>query len=213
MSAVTLFYTLPVLLVSVILHEIAHGKTAEALGDPTARSLGRITLNPIKHIDPFLTIILPGILILSGSPIVFGGAKPVPVNPLYFKDPRKGMALVAIAGPLVNLTLAAISYFILKALRLLSPLFTVWGVPLLDLVVPFLFFMVFINVVLAAFNMLPIPPLDGGRIVVGLLPPRYARFWARLEPYGFLILVVLLYTHVVDRYLEPIISLVAAALE
>ena len=114
-------YSFPVLLISVILHEVAHGKTAEALGDPTARVAGRITLNPLKHIDFFLTLLLPGILLLAKSPVIFGGAKPVPVNPYYFRRPRQGMALVAVAGPISNLVIAAVSYGILLLLDLFRP--------------------------------------------------------------------------------------------
>ncbi len=197
--------SVPPLLVAVILHEIAHGYAAEKLGDPTARQLGRITLNPVKHIDPFMTIMLPGILILSGSPIIFGGAKPVPVNPMRFKNPRRDMAYVALAGPVTNFVLAILFYF---AYEIYSFIFPILLAPpfVLAIVGLWLIYGVLINLVLGLFNLLPVPPLDGGRIAVGFLPVPLAKFWARLEPFGLLIVIALLYSGLFDVFLSPVID-------
>ncbi len=204
----TLALTAPPLLVAVILHEVAHGYAAERLGDPTARKLGRINLNPLVHIDPFMTVILPGILILSGSPIVFGGAKPVPVDPRYFKNPRRGMAYVALAGPVTNFILASLFYLLMVGLvhspKLLE-LFPTW---VSFTLVYWILHSIIINLVLGLFNLLPVPPLDGGRIAVGFLPLSMARPIAKLERYGLLIVIGLLYFGVVDRYLGPVIEFV-----
>lgn len=162
------------LLPSVILHEVAHGWVAERLGDPTARRSGRLTLNPVRHIDVFGSIILPALLALARAP-VFGWAKPVPVNPRVFRRPIEGMALVAFAGPVTNLVLALI------AGRLLVP--NLEGIPQ---VMAFAF--AFLNVVLAVFNLLPIPPLDGSRVLRLFLPPAGRAVLARIEPYGILII-------------------------
>lgn len=195
----------PPLLVAVILHEMAHGYVAERLGDPTARQLGRITFNPIKHIDPFLTILLPAMLILAGSPVIFGGAKPVPVNPMFFPNPRKGMMLVAVAGPLTNFTIAAACYAVVQTPGLaegLAPLPFGAGV----VVYLWLLHSILINLVLGIFNLVPIPPLDGGRIAVGLLPLSLARPLARIEPFGILIVFLLLYSGLLNVLLAPIVN-------
>lgn len=191
----------PPLLIAVVLHEVAHGFAALKLGDPTARNLGRLSLNPIKHIDLFMTILLPGILILSNSPIVFGGAKPVPVDPRYFKDPRKGMAIVAVAGPITNFVLATICYLLYRLLfseGLISAESIVSG-----LILQWLLLGVVTNMVLGIFNLFPVPPLDGGRILVGLLPLELARQIARLERFGMLILIFFLMTGAIDKVLQP----------
>jgi Zn-dependent protease len=188
----------PPFLLAIILHEVAHGYVAWKLGDPTAKTLGRITLNPIKHIDFKLSILLPGILILIGSPVVFGGAKPVPVNPMYFKNPRQGMALVAVAGPITNFILAYISYqliFDLPDHYIFQTLVAAWLVG-----------SIIINLVLAVFNLTPLPPLDGGRILVGILPIDLARKVASLEKYGLLILFGLLYLGIPNKTIEPAIN-------
>lgn len=195
-----------VLIISAIIHEMAHGLAAEKLGDPTARSLGRITLNPIKHIDPFMTIILPGLLILSQSPVVFGGAKPVPVNPRYFSNPRRGMAIVAAAGPMINLILAGVGFLLMKLLAL-TGLFHVVSQSVATFIAVVFIQWIIINIVLAIFNLFPVPPLDGGRIVVGLLPRKLAVRYAQVERYGLLIVFFLLYMGVFDSYLGPVISM------
>lgn len=187
------------LLVAVILHEVAHGYVAFRLGDPTAKMLGRLTLNPIPHVDLFGTVLLPGMLILSGSPFVFGYAKPVPVNFRMLRNPKRDMVWVAAAGPATNVLLAAISATLLK--------FVAVGSTELGLAGTMLLYSVFINITLAVFNMLPIPPLDGGRVVVGLLPPRLAVAYAQLERVGMLVVVVLLMSGSLRYVLAPVQAL------
>lgn len=191
-------------IISVIIHEIAHGVVAFWLGDPTAKQAGRITLNPIPHIDPFFTILVPATLALAGSPVIFGGAKPVPIDPRYFKNPRRGMAIVALAGPVSNLLIASVLYLCLHLIVFQA------GTTEPSYFTQTLFLVlaqgILINVVLAAFNMLPIPPLDGGRIVTGLLPVSLARPYSRLERYGLLIVILLLFSGIVDTLLTPVIN-------
>jgi len=197
------------LLAAVIFHEVAHGVVALRLGDDTAQRAGRLTLNPLPHIDPIGTVLLPALLLVAGAP-VFGYAKPVPVNYARLRDPRRSMVLVALAGPLTNLVLAATSAFVLRQLlAYLEPLArgerpadvhfaTLVLVPLATMAK----ISVLLNVVLAVFNLLPIPPLDGGRVLTGILPYAYARRVASLEPFGFLILMVLLMTHSLGAVLD-----------
>lgn len=174
-----------ILLFSVIVHEVMHGLVALKFGDHTAQKAGRLTLNPIPHIDLFGTILLPALLIFSGSPILFGWAKPVPINPLNFSNLRKGELLVAAAGILANFglaILAAIIYHILNALPQTFP----------ALLGALLRFTVIINLVLAIFNLFPIPPLDGSKVLLSQLPYKLAKEYQKLEQYGFLILLILL---------------------
>ena len=167
------------LIVSVILHEVSHGLVVRRLGDRTAETAGRLTLNPIPHIDPFGSVLLPAMLALSGAP-VFGWARPVPVNPRSFSRPTEGMALTALAGPVSNLALALVAGRVLLPATsgLVADLVWAFGV---------------INVVLAVFNLLPIPPLDGSRMLPLFLGDRGRAAYARVEPYGFLILIALLF--------------------
>jgi Zn-dependent protease len=177
-------WLLPVL-IAVTLHEAAHGFVAHRLGDDTAWRLGRVSFNPFKHIDPFGTIVLPALLLLAHSPFLFGYAKPVPVNFRALRHPRRDMILVAAAGPVMNLilaTLAALGFHVLGYAPDLLVRFL--GENLRNALV--------LNVVLAVFNLMPIPPLDGGRILVGVLPKPLAAPLARLEPYGLVILIGLL---------------------
>jgi Zn-dependent protease len=181
------------LFIALTIHEFTHGWVARRLGDPTAEARGRLTLNPKNHIDPFGTILLPAILILTHSPVVFGWAKPVPIDPRYFHDPRKGMMWSALGGPLANLLLAGVLAIILKGM-LLAGIF-------IKVVILFLLITVQLNIFLALFNLIPIPPLDGGRVMVGLLPAGPAMALSRIEPYGFLIVLVLMYFNVLDRFI------------
>ena len=187
---------LPVL-AAVVLHELAHGYSAYLLGDSTAARMGRLTLNPIAHVDLFGTIVLPVMLLISGSPFLFGYAKPVPVDFTNLHNPRRDMVRVAAAGPVMNLVLAGLSAFALKFLLSLQLIGD-------GLVARSLLASVLINVVLAVFNLFPLPPLDGGRIATGLLPRQPAIALARLEPYGMLIVMLLLMTGLLGDILNPI---------
>jgi Zn-dependent protease len=177
-------WLLPVL-IAITFHEAAHGYVARYLGDETASRLGRVSLNPLRHIDPLGTIALPGLLVLAGSPFLFGYAKPVPVNFRALRSPRIGMVLVAAAGPAMNIALAIAAALSFHLAVYLAGTVAQWvALNLKNALI--------INVILAVFNLFPLPPLDGGRIAVGLLPNVLARQLARLEPYGMIILVGLL---------------------
>jgi len=170
------------LVFAITFHEAAHGFVAHQLGDKTAWELGRVSFNPLKHIDPFGTLVLPAMLLLAHSPFLFGYAKPVPVNFRALRNPRIGMVLVALAGPATNIALALFAAAAFHLLPLVPASAAQWVDDNLKNALV-------INVVLAVFNMLPIPPLDGGRVAVGLLPRWLAIPLSRLEPYGMLILI------------------------
>lgn len=178
-------WIIPVL-ISITMHEAAHGYAANLLGDDTAKKLGRVTLNPFKHIDRFGTVILPLLLIVMKSPFIFGWAKPVPVKFYRLKNPLRDMIIVAIAGPVTNVVLAFVAASILSTMHNFALLDNPWLVRTLAN-----FF--FINIILAVFNMIPIPPLDGGRVAVGLLPQPLSYQLARLERYGFFIIITALF--------------------
>ncbi|MEW6109472.1 MAG: site-2 protease family protein [Nitrospirota bacterium] len=203
-----LISALPIL-IAITFHEVSHGLVANKLGDPTAKMLGRLTLNPIAHIDIFGTILMPVILIvLTNGQFVFGYAKPVPINPMNFKNPRRDMAISAAAGPVTNIILAVISVIVLKFI--LTPL-SVFSPEVIAQKIFTPLLMIFtssavINIVLAAFNMIPIPPLDGGRVLVGLLPHRQAISFSKIEPFGFIIVLVLIYTGIAQAIIWPFIA-------
>jgi Zn-dependent protease len=173
------------ILIAITFHEAAHGYVARFLGDDTASRFGRVSLNPVRHIDPFGTIILPGLLLLVRSPFLFGYAKPVPVNFRALHPPRIGMVLVAAAGPAMNICLAVVAALSFPLVVYLPGAAAQWAALNLKNAL-------IINVVLAVFNLFPLPPLDGGRIIVGLLPNVLAKKFARLERYGLIILIGLL---------------------
>jgi Zn-dependent protease len=186
------------LLFAITVHEVAHGWAALRLGDPTAKRLGRLTLNPIKHIDPVGTVLVPGLLLILGG-FIFGWAKPVPVTWENLRHPKRDMALVAAAGPGANL-LMAIGWAIFAKIGAMLPAEMQWaGVPMQYMG----HFGILINAVLMILNLLPLPPLDGGRVAVGLLPGPLAWQLSRLEPYGFFILIALLATGLLAFIVRP----------
>ena len=174
------------LVIAIVFHEVSHGLVANALGDPTAKQRGRLTFNPLKHIDPFGTVLLPMVLAITGAP-VFGWAKPVPVVSKRLRNPRTDMVLVALAGPGMNLLLALIAAALMAMLAAVGPQGTIWAFAVQNL----LNFMA-INIFLAIFNLIPLPPFDGGHVVEGLLPRRLAVHYAKLKRFGFLLLIMLL---------------------
>lgn len=204
--AVFALWVLPFLM-AVVFHEWAHGRVAKHLGDPTASMMGRLTLNPLAHVDPIGTLALPALLMLTGSPFMFGWAKPVPVDFRRLHNPKRDMVWVALAGPAMNIFLAVLSAAGLSMLTRaaqLDPETATSGIRVAEPLAIMCTMSLQLNVVLAVFNMLPIPPLDGGRVAVGLLPRRLAYRLAEVEPYGFVIVMALLFTHVLDFVMQPV---------
>lgn len=197
---------LPILF-AITVHEVAHGWVAKRLGDPTAMMMGRLTLNPIRHIDPIGTVILP-VFMLFMTGFLFGWAKPVPITWENLKNPKRDMGLVALAGPMANLLMALIWTLVLKIALWLPPGVAYIGEPLMYMGLAG----IFINAILMTLNLLPLPPLDGGRVVSSLLPGPWAWKFNRLEPFGLFILVVLLVTGVLGNILLPAIGFVISAL-
>ncbi len=179
MQGLDLILPIAILIFSVVIHEVSHGMVANWLGDPTAKYAGRLTLNPISHLDPVGSVILPVLLIFFNSPVFFAYAKPVPFNPYNLRNQRWGPALVGIAGPVSNILLAI----------LFAPLFHITGGALGDI----LFWVIRINIALALFNLIPIPPLDGSKLLLAILPPRLYYLEAVLEQYGFFLLLILIF--------------------
>lgn len=196
-------WIVPVLL-GITVHEVAHGWVASKLGDRTALMLGRLTLNPLKHVDPMGTILIPGLLLLMRAGFIFGYAKPVPVDWRNLRHPKRDMAIVAAAGPLTNLLMAIGWALLIRIAHLIGD----GGVALVFMGVAG----IFINSVLMMLNLLPLPPLDGGRVLTGLLPGRWAWYFSRIEPYGFFILIALMLTNILGLILWPLIELAWSAL-
>ncbi len=195
MNLVSLLISFSLLIVAMTVHEFAHGWTAYKLGDRTAFYSGRLTLNPIAHIDPVWTILIPLLLFISTKgQFVFGSAKPVPINYRAFKDPQKAIILVGLSGPLTNLVCAGLVSMILRV----APLGALMHYLLVNFII--------INVVLGIFNLIPIPPLDGSRIVMGLLPQKLAIAYSSIEQYSFILLIVLLWTGALGAILWPMVE-------
>ncbi|MFC1807170.1 site-2 protease family protein [Candidatus Omnitrophota bacterium] len=182
-----------IVMFAIAVHESAHGWVAYKLGDPTAKYMGRLTLNPLAHIDPFGTVMLPLILVMLRLP-PFGYAKPVPVNFLSLNNPKKDMLWVGLAGPTANVIFALLLILILKVLN----------IPLLSLLGRGMVFGIFINMLLGIFNLVPIPPLDGSRIVTALIPYKYAHLYNKIQPFGFIIVIALLWSGMLGFIIVPI---------
>ena len=203
MEIISIIIYFIILLFSVILHEVSHGKVADELGDPTARLSGRLTLNPTPHIDLFGSIILPIFLLMSGTGFFIAWAKPVPVDPYNLKEPRKDSALISLAGPATNLILAIISSVLLYLFKFIE-------LPFLFIIGPILIIIIRVNLMLGIFNLLPIHPMDGFKIVEGILPEEKAREWAGLQRFGMIFLLLLIFpiagSSMLNGFLTPVVS-------
>jgi Zn-dependent protease len=195
---------IPPVMLGITIHEVAHGWVASKLGDKTALMMGRLTLNPLKHIDPVGTILIPGLLLLLQSGFIFGYAKPVPINWRNLRQPKRDMAIVAGAGPMANLLMAMVWALLVRAGLLMGET----GIALVYMGVAG----IFINTVLMVLNLLPLPPLDGGRVMTSLLPGPLAYRFSKIEPFGFMILIALLITGVLGKILLPAVTFIMGAL-
>jgi|DewCreStandDraft_4_1066084.scaffolds.fasta_scaffold18700_5 Zn-dependent protease len=189
-----------VLVFAVVVHEVSHGFVSYLLGDPTAKEQGRLTFNPVAHLDPFMSVILPAFLIFSGSPFVIGGAKPVPVNPIFYKNHKKGIILVSLAGPGSNFLLAALTIGLL-AIAVRVPFININNTPGLYL---FIKYMIIINVILGVFNLIPVPPLDGSKVLMALLPDDIAFKYESIAPFGIFIIILLLMLNILNLIFAPV---------
>lgn len=207
----TLLITLPVLILSVVFHEVAHGYAARAQGDPTAAMLGRLTLNPIPHLDPLGSFIVPGLLAISGTGVVFGWARPVPVNPRNFREYRRGDIIVSLAGVAVNLVLALV-FAVLQAVVAWVILASPGGSAPLQMLQQMFVYGVFINLILVLFNLVPIPPLDGSHVMYHLLPPRLGARYREMGRYGMLLVFAFLFLGGFNLLLPPLRLLSGAAI-
>lgn len=196
-------FQLIVLIFSVMIHEVSHGLMALRLGDDTAKAAGRLTLNPLKHIDLFGSVILPLLLILSRSPILFGWAKPVPYNPLRLKDPKKGSALIGAAGPMSNIIIALVFGIVLRLIFSFYHIDSAFSFP--GRIVLLLNIIVVINILLAVFNLIPIPPLDGASVLFAFLPDHWRAVRIFLSRYGFFLLLVLIFSPLFDFIARPVV--------
>lgn len=208
MDILQIVISLFVLLFAITIHEASHGWAAFKMGDPTAYSLGRVSLNPLVHIDPLGTVILPLILVLMSAP-PFGWAKPVPVNPMNLRNPRKDNLIISAAGPLSNLSVAIIAFLLIQVLKGADPQLLYRGATSFSSgLFLILYYFVLINVILAVFNLIPIPPLDGSGILMGFLSPEAADKYERIQPYGFFIVLLLIMTGFIGRILGFIMQII-----
>lgn len=220
MDMLSIVISLFVLLFAITIHEASHGWSALKMGDPTAYAAGRVTLNPIAHIDPIGTVLLPIILVVVGAP-AFGWAKPVPVNPYNLRHPRRDNLWISLAGPAANLTAAVTALILIRGLRLLRPDITTFLQNFILLKQPFprgffpleglaliLFYAVLVNTYLAVFNLIPLPPLDGSGILSGLLSDSAAARYDRIRPYGFIIVMLLVYAGLLNVIIRPILNII-----
>lgn len=198
---------LAVLIASLSVHEAAHAWAADRLGDPTARHLGRLSLNPAVHIDPIGTLLFPLIAFMTGFPLI-GWAKPVPVDSRHLRHPRRDFAVIAAAGPISNVVMALVAVVLLEAVQTVAAPGDIAALAVTRPLIQILRMFVYLNVLLAVFNMIPVPPLDGGNVLMGVLPPGPARVMEQLRPYGFVILYALMLTGVLSAVLGPVLDYV-----